>query len=127
MELLEIQDPEKRKFIEASERHKRALEKEVKQISDKTEQITKNALIIGGALALTYLLVSHLGDSEKSVKKNKKNSGVTDAADAETHSSEASLLSKIGSRVVDQATLILFDLAKEKLSEFLQSRKNEHS
>jgi ribosome biogenesis GTPase A len=127
MELLEIQDPEKRKFIEASERHKRALEKEVKHISDKTEQMAKNALIIGGALALTYLLVSQLGDSEKPRKKNKKNAEETDAADTDTHSSEASLLSKIGSRVVDQATLILLDLAKEKLSEFLQSRKNEHS
>ena len=56
MELLETQDPERRKLIETSDRHKRELEKEVKAMSDKTEQVLKNALIIGGALALTYFM-----------------------------------------------------------------------
>jgi hypothetical protein len=39
MELLETQNPERKKLLETSERHKRELEKEVKDMSD--EQITE--------------------------------------------------------------------------------------
>ena len=70
MELLETQDPEKKRLMEESDRHKQELQKEVKAMSDKTEKVVKNALIIGGALAITYLIVSQLGSSRK--KKNKK-------------------------------------------------------
>ena len=52
MELLETQDPERRKLLETSDRHKREFEKEVKDMSDKTEKVVKNALIIGGVLAV---------------------------------------------------------------------------
>ena len=45
MELLETQDPEKKRLIETSDRHKHELEKEVKSISDKTERVVKNVII----------------------------------------------------------------------------------
>ncbi|MDZ7646791.1 MAG: hypothetical protein U5K54_06175 [Cytophagales bacterium] len=48
MELLETTDPEKKRLIEATGRHKYELQREVKAISDKTENAVKNALIIGG-------------------------------------------------------------------------------
>ena len=71
MELLETTDPEKKRLIEATDRHKYELQREVKAISDKTENAVKNVLIIGGTLVLTYLLVSQLGGGKK--KKLKKN------------------------------------------------------
>lgn len=124
MELLEIQDPEKKRLIETSERHKRELEREVKDISDRTETIAKNALIIGGVLALAYLLVSQAGSDKP--RKKKKHSATDDEETEDFGPVAPSLLSQIGSRVVDQATLILLDLAKQKLTEFLQSRKHEN-
>ncbi len=124
MELLEIQDPEKKRLIETSERHKRELEREVKDISDRTETIAKNALIIGGVLALAYLLVSQAGSAQPRKKKKRTTGETQEAEDFEP--AVPSLLAQIGSRVVDQATLILLDLAKQKLTEFLQSRKHEN-
>ena len=70
MELLETQDPEKKRLIEASDRHKQELQREVKAMSDKTEKVVKNALIIGGTLAVTYLLITQLGSSKKKKKRN---------------------------------------------------------
>ncbi len=128
MELLETQDPEKKRLIEASDRHRKEMEKEVKAISEKTEKALKNALIIGGALALTYLVVSQLSSSKTKKKKNK----IRKAEDEdETEMSTAvagvenSLLSQVGTKIVNTATLVLLDMAKDKLAEFLQSRKEK--
>ena len=70
MELLETQDPDKKKLIETSDRHKRAMEKELSDLTEKTDRVLKNALIIGGSLALTFLVISAL--SKKRKKKKKK-------------------------------------------------------
>jgi branched-subunit amino acid permease len=123
MELLETQDPERKKLIETSDQHKRELKKEVDAITGKTERMLTNALIIGGSLALTYFIISQLGGSKKKKKKN---------AEEETQVDEVatpSVFSQIGSKVIDQAALILLDIAREKLSEYLQYRKksNENS
>jgi hypothetical protein len=131
MELLESQDPLKRKLIETSDRHKRELEKELKDITQKTEKTLKNALIIGGSLALGYLLVSQLSSSKRRVKAvaKKKKAAVaeveTDEEEAavEVVSGESSLISQIGTQVLNQATFLLLELAKEKLAEYLQTRK----
>lgn len=130
MELLETQDPERRKLIETSDRHKRELEKEVKAISDKTEQVLKNALIIGGALALTYFTVSQLSKAKSKRKKAKQI--IAQGEEEETLISEPeapSFISQMGERVISQGTLILLDLAKDMLMEYLESRKkkNENS
>lgn len=69
---MQTQDPEKKRLIEESERHKNELQKEVKAMSDKTERAVKNALIIGGTLAITYLIVSQLGSSRKKEKQKGK-------------------------------------------------------
>ena len=129
MELLETQDPERIRLIETSDRHKRELEKEVKAISDKTEQVLKNALIIGGALALTYFTVSQLS---KVKSKRKKVKQIITHGEEETLISEPeapSFISQMGERVISQGTLILLDLAKDMLMEYLESRKkkNENS
>ncbi len=127
MELLETQSPERRKLLETSERHKRELEKEVKSVSEKTEKAITNALIIGGSLALTYFVVSQLTKSKKTKSKKVKVASLLDEEETEVESQSApSLISQIGEKLISQASIILLDLAKEKLSEYLTKRKNEN-
>lgn len=127
MELLETQDPEKKRLIEASDRHKHEIQKEVKAMSDKTEKALKNALIIGGALAFTYLLVSQMGSSKKKNKKSKSKVAEEDPEAVENIQSAAppSFMSKLGDRFVSSATVILLDIAKDKLAEYLSNRKTK--
>lgn len=134
MELLESQDPDKKKLIESSERHKRALEKQVSELSAKTEKLVTNALIIGGSLALTYFLVSSLSSHKKKKKKKTKaaqiKSDETVAETEEVEEKEESLImpaivGAIGSKVINTATMMLLDIAKEKLFEYLKSRKQD--
>lgn len=127
MELLETQDPERRKLLETSDRHKRELEKEVKDMSDKTEKVVKNALIIGGVLAVSYLLVSQLGSGKKKKKlKAKPTAAVATVESEEDEEPETpGVFAQIGTKVVDTATLVLLDLAKEALAEFLKNRKQK--
>ncbi len=127
MELLESQDPEKKKLIETSDRHKRALEKEVSALTQKADKMVTNALIIGGSLALTYFLISSISSSRKKKKKNKqKAQGKAMEGDEEMSEEDhnPSILSQIGTRVLNEASVILLDIAKEKLAEYLESRKN---
>jgi hypothetical protein len=128
MELLETQDPEKKKLIEASERHKHELEKEVHALTEKTSKALTNALIIGGSLALTYFVISSLSSRKKKKKKNRiakaqaaAPEGIEEMEEEEDNS--PSVLGQIGTRVLNQATILLLDIAKEKLFEYLESRK----
>jgi hypothetical protein len=132
MELLETQNPERKKLLETSERHKRELEKEVQHISERTEKVLKNALVIGGALAVTYLLVSQLGSGKKKKKSSKirlqaapvaSSQSVAEEEEEETPSPFAS----IGTKIADTATVMLLDMAKEALTEFLKTRKKENA
>jgi hypothetical protein len=131
MELLETQDPDKKRLIETSERHKHELQKEVKAMSDKTEQVVKNALIIGGTLAITYLIVSQLGGGSSKKKSKKTKSKIVQEVNEESTQNDPdsysppSFLSQLGDRVVSQATLVLLDIAKDKLAEYLSNRKTK--
>jgi hypothetical protein len=143
MELLESQDPEKRKLIEKSERHKRELEKEVTAISNQTEKMLTNALIIGGALAFSYFIVTQMTGKSKKKKKHKSKKKHKVAIISNGHAAAASedddddddevivatpnLITEIGARVVNQATAVLIDLARQKLMEYLESRKKDEN
>lgn len=136
MELLESQDPRKKKLVESSERHKRELEKNVKEIAGKTERNMKNALIIGGSLALGYLIVNQIASSKKKKHKVKKvhvpKVKVAEPEEEEEIESEDEsnqiippmphLISQIGAQVINQATALLLEMAREKLMEFIASR-----
>lgn len=125
MEYLETYDPEKKKLIETSERHKRELKKEVKSITENTERVVTNALFIAGALALTYFAVSQIAGSRKKKKSKHTKKQRNEDEDVEIiEASTPSLFSQIGDAVVTQGTLILLDLAKEKLAEYLNQRKS---
>lgn len=126
MEILEKQDPEKKRLMDEANKHKQNLTKDVRLVSEQTEKMVTNALIIGGALALTYFLISELGS--KSKKKKLKSVKLVTHAPVQTSPEEEivesnSILSQIGTKIANEATVFLLNLAKEKLNEYLQANK----
>jgi hypothetical protein len=134
---LETDDPVKSKLLKKSAQYREDLEDETKAISDRTEKIIKNAVIIGGSLALAYFLYNQVSTSKKKKTKAKKvaslQSAVNDVVEEEEEeiSGPAKILSQIGTALVSQASVFLLSMAKEKLSEYLQAqsekKKDEHS
>ena len=131
---METDDPVKGKLLENVSRHRDELEEEVKEISDRTERILTNAAIAGGALALSYLLFRQLSHTKKSKSKSKKKSSTTseqDEPEDEHQSVISSILTDVGTRFANEALTILLSIAREKLSEYLQTqsekKQNEYS
>jgi hypothetical protein len=129
MEMIDSDDPIKGQLLRQSAHHREQLEEDVKLISERTEKMITNALIIGGALAATYFVVSRFSKSKKSKSKIKKvrivkddsaNEQVVIAEDDEP--TTPSIISQIGTTLATQATMMLLSLAKEKLDEFMQSQ-----
>ena len=135
MELLETQDPDRKRLLETSDHHKRAMEKQLNEMTKKTDQMLMNALIIGGSLAATYFIISTLSSKRKKKKKKIAEAAAAAAGESpvqaveEDDDDEPTLLSKVGTRLIDQATVILLDLAKQKLAEYMASRNksDDHS
>lgn len=130
MELLEPNDY-KRELLKKSALHKSELEEEVKQISDRTQKVITNALIIGGTLAVTYFLVRQFSGSKSKVKTKAKKAKITteNIAGEEQEEDEVvqssgvpAIVSQIGTALMSQASVLLLNLAKEKLSEYLESQ-----
>lgn len=134
---LETDDPVKSQLLTKTARYREELEEEAKVISERTEKIIKNALIIGGSLALAYFTYKQLSGSKKKKTKTKGKpipkpaSSAVEPEEDEEETSSPNVLSQIGTALVSQASVFLLGLAKEKLSEYLQSqtekKKDEHS
>ena len=129
MELLETDDPIKSKLLKKSAQHREELEHDVQLISERTQRVITNALVIGGALALTYFMVKQFSGSGKKGRSKTKKIKVINAAPAEHDESESAsvssvpgLVSQIGTALASQASVFLLSLAKEKLSDYLQSQ-----
>jgi hypothetical protein len=120
-------DDSKMQLLKRSALQREALHDEVKLISAQTEKVITNALIIGGALAATYFLVRQFSGSKTKRRKSKKIRLVTGPAAEEESVSYAEpqtpgIVSQLGTAIASQAGVFLLDLAKEKLSEYLQSQ-----
>jgi len=102
------------------------LEEEMKAIAEKSEKVIANALIIGGALALSYILVNTLSSSGKRASKAKKAKAVArhdeERVDEIDSAEEPGIVSQLGNVLLAQATTFLLTIAREKLVEFLQSQ-----
>jgi hypothetical protein len=128
MELLGTDDPIKSQLLKKSAQHREELEHDVQLISDRTQRVITNALVIGGALALTYFVVSRFSGSGKKRKSKTRKIRVVNAApvtEAEVESAAPAapgLVSQIGTALASQASVFLLSLAKEKLSEYLASQ-----
>jgi hypothetical protein len=131
MELLDSEDPVKGQLLRKSALHREQLEEDVKIISERTEKIITNALIIGGALAATYFIVSQFSGSKSKKSKLKRVRLVKDEESADQVVVESAepeapgVLSQVGTALASQATVLLLTFAKEKLSEFMQAQNDK--
>lgn len=128
MELLESDDP-KSQLLKKAAMQRGAIEEEAKLISERTQKVIVNALVIGGALAATYFLVRQFSGSKKKVKsKPGKIKLVSSRAAADDETEEVSevhvpgVVAQIGTALASQATVFLLALAKEKLAEYMESQ-----
>ncbi len=125
MNLLESNDP-KEALLKKSAMHRHELEEEVKVISERTEKIITNALIIGGTLAVAYFLVRQFsGSTPKRKVSEQKGIAASALADVKESSEEPSapgIASQIATALASHATVFLLTIAKEKLSEYLKSQ-----
>jgi FtsZ-interacting cell division protein ZipA len=126
----ETDDPIKGTLLKKSAQYRDELEEEAKVISERTEKIIKNAVIIGGSLALAYFLYNQFSTSRKKKSKARKEkpvqasslaAGIEEDEEEET-SSPNKVLSQIGAALISQASVFLLSMAKEKLSEYLQAQ-----
>lgn len=131
--MLDSDDPVKGQLLRKSAHHREQLEEDVKLISERTEKIITNALIIGGALAAAYFIVNRFSSSTaKSKTKVRKvrlvkegSSGENEVVVSEEEPRESGVIAQIGSALAGQATVFLLSLAKEKLAEFMQSQNQK--
>jgi hypothetical protein len=125
MELMES-DEVRKELLRKSAQHRKELEGEVKLISENTEKVIMNALVIAGSLALTYYLVRQFSGSGKKRSKAKRVKVIQAEAPEvvevqhEEHSSPG-VLGQVGAALAAQASAFLLNIAKEKLMEYLQS------
>jgi FtsZ-interacting cell division protein ZipA len=127
MNIQETDDPIKSQLLNKVTHQQEELKHEVQEITERTQKIFTNALIIGGGLALTYLLIRGFSDSKKRKSKKKASAKQTEARidadeEYETPSLASTVLSRVGTAVATQATVLLLDLAREKLAEYLQAQ-----
>jgi hypothetical protein len=128
MELLDSDDPVKGQLLRKSAQHREQLEEDARLISERTEKIITNALIIGGALAATYFIVSRFSGSKSKKSKLKKVRLVKEENNADevvvetATPEEPGVIAQIGTALANQATVFLLTLAKEKLGEFMQAQ-----
>ena len=131
MELLDTDDPIKGELLMKTARHREELEQETRTIADRTEKIITNAIVIGGALALTYFLYTQISGSKKKKSKKKTDNAaeVETEHESDTPSVASNIISEVGSALVAQGGALLLSLAKEKLTEYLraQADKNQGS
>ena len=136
MELLETKD-DKELLVKQTEKYKQQLNDEFNSITQNTEKIITNVLIIGGTLAVTYVVARIFfkgGRKRKAQRKLKEPNDIdSNLGVASQKESDPGVVSQIGSALAAQATVFLLNLAKDKLSAYMQTHfekeakpKNEH-
>lgn len=124
MEILEMTDPERKKLLNKVNDKKHDLEVVASALTGNTKKVLLNGLVITGALVVTFFVVRSISAS-KSKKDKKEGSPLKDQPE-EQSKNEASFISGLGDRIVEAAVIFLLGLAKERLSEYLESRKNKN-
>lgn len=137
MELMEATD-DKSLLVRKTAKHKQQLQDEFSSVTQGTEKIIVNAIVISGTLAVTYIIARQFFKSKTKRGGRKKLKKVRDegeqaVAQMADKSSQPGIVSQIGSALAAQATVFLLDLAKDKLSGYLKAQfdkgadqKNEH-
>jgi hypothetical protein len=107
---LQTDDPVKSQLLRKASQHRDEFKDEVKEITERTEKVLTNALLIGGALALSYFVVRGFSGrkAKRKAKKAKvKNPQVEEEVEYEpTPSLASTILSDIGATLANQATVL---------------------
>ncbi len=125
MELMNTDDPIKSELLMRTARHREELEDETRAIAERTEKIITNAIVIGGALALTYFLYTQFSGYKKKKAKKKQAVETENDEEEEETSLSGSILSQVGTALVSQGGVLLLSLAKEKLAEYLRAQADK--
>lgn len=107
---------EKERLIENSERYKEDFEHEFSELTGRVERGIITGLIAGGLAYVTYKIYKKLTDDnseEEEVQETKKENKGDNS------------LAKVGQYVAQTIALILINVAKEKLIEYLNENKDE--
>ena len=119
-----LESNDKSQLLKRSAQKREALEHEISLFSDKTEKVLTNALIIGGSLAVSYLLMRQF----LKTKKRKRPKTLKEPEHEEGYSVleqqpsfVSSIASEVGTALAGHLTAFLLQLAKEKLTEYLES------
>ncbi len=125
---------EKKKLMAQSELYKDEFERELKVLKYQTNEILKNTLIIGGSLAVTYILFRQFTSKKRKKRaaataliKNEESEQQTEITTFEQPSQFASIVSNIGTTLANEATYFLLNLAKEKLFELLTPKETNQA
>ena len=98
------------KLKEESEAHKRALQSELSGIVNRSKKVALRVVLIGGGLALAYLISKRfLGDSKKTPSKE----------------SELPVFSMMKGFILRELSVFLLGLAKERLVNYLDQTKTD--
>ncbi len=121
------EDREKSRLLRKTAAHRQELESELEEITRRTEKFITHVLIIGGTVALTYLLVRQLaGDKPKKKTKSKEAAPETEKQ-AEEKSPLSSIITQVGTMLATQAAVFLLNLAREKLTAYLHQNSNKQT
>ncbi len=121
------EDREKSRLLRKTAAHRQELESELEEITRRTEKFITHVLIIGGTVALTYLLVRQLaGDKPKKKTKSKEAAPETEKQ-AEEKSPLSSIITQVGTLLATQAAVFLLNLAREKLTAYLHQNSNKQT
>ena len=104
------QEIEKLKIV--SDQHKRAIETEFQDLIEQSKKIAVRILLIGGSLALVYLLVKAFVKEEAGETPIKPRGG-----------NASSTFSEVRNFVLAELATFLLTLAKEKLTKYLEETK----
>lgn len=125
---------QKKKLITQSDLYKDEFERELKMVKEQTNELLKKALIIGGSLAVTYILFRQITASKrkkqvvtKTIVSKNDEGNFEEVAAIEQPSRLTSIVSEIGTTLANEATSFLLTLAKEKLIELLAPKETNES
>ena len=101
----------KEALLESSKRHKFMLKNELMSISNKTTNVARNVLLIGGITTGAYLLYKLISDDESVEVEKSENKTIQKFT--------TSGIGRVGKVLINQALLFVLNESKNKIQEYL--------
>jgi hypothetical protein len=118
-------DDEKAKLVKKSASLENDIEENIQKIKEYVEENGKNALIIGGSLLATYLVLRLLTSSEEKTVQVPPQNYQPSPAQPVVHVVKNEEDSAIVKQIKSSIALFLVSIAKKKLQDFIESFEKE--